>query len=62
MDKFVLKTWIRRRLFYFVGILSGIRDIFLSDCPQYFSILNVRFIGIFEPHKSPVQREESSYK
>ena len=36
LDKFVLKTWISRRVFYFVGILSGVRDIFLLDYPQVF--------------------------
>ena len=36
LDKFVLKTWISRRVFYFVGILSGVRDIFLLDCSQVF--------------------------
>ena len=28
------KTWISRRVSYFVGILSGVGDIFLSDCSQ----------------------------
>ena len=41
-------------MFYFVGILSGVGDIFLPDYPQVFSLLNLRFKGIFEPHKSPV--------
>ena len=26
LDKFVLKTWISRRVSYFVGILSGVRN------------------------------------
>ena len=47
---------------YFVGILSGVGDIFLPDCPQVFSLLNVRFRGISEPHKSSARKEESSYK
>ena len=45
---------------YFVGILSGVVDIFLSSCPQVFSLLNLRFRGISELHKSLVQRGESS--
>ena len=40
----------------FISILSGVRDIFLSGCPQVFSQLNVRFRDIFEPYKSPIQR------
>ena len=28
-----LKTWISRRVSYFVGILYGVRDIFLLACP-----------------------------
>ena len=47
---------------YFVCILSGVGDIFLPDCLQVFSSLNVRFKDIFEPQKSPVQRRESSYR
>ena len=47
---------------YFVGILNGVGNIFLLGCSQVFSGLNVRFRGIFEPHKSLVQRGESSYK
>ena len=62
LDKFVLKTWISRRVFYFVGILSGVRDIFLLDCPQIFFLINLRFRGISEPHKSLVQRGEFFYK
>ena len=50
-------------MFYFVGILSEVRDIFLSGCLQVFFFgLNVRFKNIFEPHKSPIQIEESFYK
>ena len=62
MDKFVLKTLISRRVSYFVGILSRVGDIFLSSCSQVFSLLNLRFRGIFELHKSPVQKEKSCYK
>ena len=36
---------------YFVGILSGVGDIFLLSCFQVFFLLNVRFKGIFELHK-----------
>ena len=59
MNKFVLKTLISRRVSYFVGILSRVGDIFLSSCSQVFSLLNLRFRGIFELYKSPVQRRES---
>ena len=45
MDKFVLKTWISRRVSYFIGILSKVGDIFLSDCSQIFSPLKVKFKG-----------------
>ena len=62
LDKFVLKTWISRRVSYFVGILSGVRNIFLLNCPQVLSLLNVGFRGIFKPHKTQVQRGESCYK
>ena len=41
---------------YFVGILRGIGDIFLPYCPQILFLLEVSFMGIFEPHKSPVQK------
>ena len=44
---------------YFVSILSGVRDIFLSGYPQVYSQLNVRFTDISKPHKSPIQRRES---
>ena len=62
MDKFVLKTWISRKMSYFVGFVSGVRDMFLLGCPQVVSLLNLRFKGISEPHKSPFQREKSSYR
>ena len=32
LDKFVLKTWINGRVFYFIDILSGVGDIFLLSC------------------------------
>ena len=51
MDKFVLKSWISKRMFYFVGILNEVRNIFLPDCSQVFSQLNIRFRGISEPYK-----------
>ena len=54
-----MKTWISRKVSYFVSILSGVRDIFLPGCPQVFSQLNIRFIDISEPHKSSIQRGES---
>ena len=44
---------------YFVSILSGVRDIFLSGCPQVFPQLNIKFTNISEPHKSSIQRGES---
>ena len=47
---------------YFVCILSGVRDIFLPSCPQVFYLLNVKFEGISESHKNPIQRGELSYK
>ena len=47
---------------YFVDILNRVGDIFLPNCPQIFSLLNVKFRDIFEPYKSPIQKGESSYK
>ena len=32
------------------------------DCPQVFSMLNIKFWGISKPHKNSFQREESFYK
>ena len=46
LDKFVLKTWISRRVSYFVGILCGVGNIFLPGCPQVLFLLNVRSKGI----------------
>ena len=46
---------------YFVGILRGVRDIFLPGYPQVLFLLNVGFKGIYEPHKSPVQRGDFIY-
>ena len=54
MDKFVLKTWISRRVSYFLSILIGVENIFLLGCPQVFFLLNVKFRGILEPQKNPV--------
>ena len=63
VDKFVLKTWISRKMSYFVGILSGVVDIFLPGCSQIFFLLNLRFMGIYEPHKSTtIQKGEFYYK
>ena len=47
---------------YFVSILNRVGDIFLLSYPQGFSLLNLRYEGISESHKSLVQRGESSYK
>ena len=47
---------------YFIGVLNGVGDIFLLGCSQVFSLLNLKFRGISEPNKSPVQRRKSSYK
>ena len=44
---------------YFVGILCGVRDIFLSGRPQVFFPLNVRFRGISKPQKN-IQSKESN--
>ena len=62
LDTFVLKTWISRRVSYFVDILSGIEDIFLPGCPQVFFSVKRKFRGISKSHKSSIQRGESSYK
>ena len=60
MDKFVLKTWISRRVSYFVGILHGVGDIFLPSCSQILSLLNIGSSGISEPHKNSIEKGESS--
>ena len=63
-DKFVLKTWISRRLSYFLGILRGVENIFLlglPSCPQILFLLNIGFRGISESHKNPIQRKEFYY-
>ena len=52
-----MKTWVNKRMSYFVGILNRVGDIFLLGCPQLFSLLNVRFMGISKPHKSNPKRE-----
>ena len=59
---FFLKLWISRRVSYFVGILSEIRYIFLSGCPQVLFLLNIEPRDISKPYKSPVQIRESSYR
>ena len=61
-DRCFLKTWISRRISYFVDILSAVGDVFLPSCPQVLFLLNVGFRGIFKPHKSLVQKGESSYR
>ena len=58
LDKFVLKIWISRRVSYFVGILSGVGNIFLLSYPQVLSLLSVKFKGISEPHKNSIQKNE----
>ena len=36
---------------------SGVVNIFLPSCPQFFSLLNIKFMGISESHKSiPIQK------
>ena len=62
LGKFVLKTWISRRRSYFVGIFKSSWRYIFPNCPQVFSVLNLKFWGISKPHKNPFQREESFYK
>ena len=62
VNRFVLKTWINRRGFYFVGILNGVGDMFLLGCPQVLFLLNVGSRNISEPNKSLIQKGESSYR
>ena len=62
MDKFVLKIWITKKVSFFVGIISGVRDVLLPSCTQVFSLLNLKFRSISKPDKSPIQRKKSSYK
>jgi len=50
-----------KRISYFVGILIGIGNIFLSGCPQVFFLLNIGFRSISKLHKSLVESGESSY-
>ena len=50
LNKFVLKIWISRKISYFVGILSGVGDISLSDCPQIFFLVKRKDLGIFLSH------------
>ena len=52
-----MKTWISKRVFYFVGIFNRVGDIFLPGCPQVLFLLNIRFRSIFEPHKSLVKKD-----
>ena len=53
---------ISRKVLYFLGILSGVEDIFLSGYFQVLSLLNVWSRDIFEPQKNPIQRRKSFYK
>ena len=39
--KFVLKIWISGRVSYFVGILSGVGDIFSKVVLKFFFLLNI---------------------
>ena len=57
LDDFVSKTWISRRVYYFVGILNRVRDIFLLNYFQAFSFLNIRFRDISKPYKSLIQKK-----
>ena len=54
-----MNTWLSKRMSCFIGILSGVRDIFLPSCSQVFFSLNVKFSAISEPHKSPVKKKEN---
>lgn len=48
-NKFVLKTLMSRRMSYFVSILRGVEDIFLSGYSQaYFPIKHI--LGLFLNH------------
>ena len=50
-------------MFYFVGILSRVGDLFLYGCPQVFFPLNIRFKDNSELHKSPVKKKKkNSYR
>ena len=56
---FFWKIWISWRVYYFVGILKGIRDIFTQLSLRFFffflvCVLNLRFRDIFESQNSPV--------
>ena len=44
---------------YFVGILCGVEDVFLLDCSQVLSLLNLGSRHISESHKNPVQKEKN---
>ena len=56
--KFILKTWINRRMSYFLGSLSGVGDIFLLGYPLVLSLWNVESRGFSKPQKSPVHIRE----
>ena len=56
ISRVVLKTWVGGRLSYFVSsVLRGIGDVFLLDCPQVLSMLNIESKGIFILHKSSIK-------
>ena len=57
-----MKTWISRKVSYFVGILSEVEDIFSPDYPQVFSLLNIGFRDISEAHKNLVWKGKSFYR
>ena len=55
ISRVVLKTWVGGRVSFFVSsVLCGIGNIFLLNCPQVLSMLNVGLRDIFESHKSSV--------
>ena len=49
-------------MFYFVGILCGVEDVFLPGYSQVLSLLNLGSRCISESHKNPVQKGESCYR
>ena len=57
MDKFVLKIWIGKKVSYFVGILSEVRDIFLQLFSSFF-LIKYKVIDIFKPHQNLIKKGE----
>ena len=47
---------------YFVSILCGVGNVFLSGCSQVLSLLNLGSRRISELYKNPVQKGESCYR